>query len=160
MNDPVTVLLGAVGFAMLLAGPILVISGAIGRRQIRRELTDQKISFPEAERLPARLARYAGRSVTTGPQAKAFSEVIANNVHKMTGGRTYSEISAELHAAGGEDEELIELRQLTFMGQTLRASMLTAYQAWALASLVIVLGVLLTGAGCAFLALGATLSTP
>src|SRR5690606_2487745 len=133
MNDllgPATVLLGAVGLAMLAAGPILVINGALGRRQIRRELTDQKISFPEAGRLPARLARHAGRPVTTGPQAKAFSEVIANNVNRMTAGRTYSEISAALHAAGGADEKLIELRQTAFMGQTLRASLLNAYQAW------------------------------
>jgi len=144
------VLLTAVGAAMLTAGPVMVARGRGGRAEIRRELTDQKIVFPEAEKLPPNLARHAGAMVATGPQAKAFADMIGDNVRQATGGRTYSEISAELATRRG-DEKLTALRQTAFMGQTLRASLMSAYQAWHLTTLVIGLGVLLMGVGAALI---------
>ncbi|GGM71344.1 hypothetical protein GCM10010106_17040 [Thermopolyspora flexuosa] len=142
-------LLTVVGAAMLTAGPVMVVRGRSGRAEIRRELADQKIVFPEAEKLPPHLARHAGAAVATGDQAKAFADMIGANVRKATGGRTYSEISAQLAERRG-DEELTALRQTAFMGQTLRASLMSAYQAWHLTTLVI-------GLGLAFMAIGAAL---
>ncbi|GAA2874732.1 hypothetical protein GCM10010517_35480 [Streptosporangium fragile] len=158
MRGLTVALLGAVGVAMLAAGPVMVVRGKEGRDEIRDELRRQTITFPD-KGLPAGLTPYAGRPVTTGPQARAYAQVIGDNVRQATGGRTYSEISAEFMAAGGEDENLAALRQTAFMGETLRASLMGSYQAWQLTSLVIGLGALLTGAGAAFVAAGAALAS-
>lgn len=152
------VLLTAVGAAMLTAGPVMVARGRSGRAEIRRELTDQKIVFPEAEKLPPHLARHAGAMVATGPQAKAFADMIGDNIRQATGGRTYSEISAELAAHRG-DERLTALRQTAFMGQTLRASLMSAYQAWHLTTLVVGLGLVLMSIGAALIMTAAVLAT-
>ncbi|MFF6783751.1 hypothetical protein [Streptomyces sp. NPDC012510] len=149
-------LIAAVGMALGVAGPVMVLRGRSGRKEIRTELAAQKITFPERG-LPAELAIYTGRRVETGPEAHAYAEFIKGNLAHATGGRTYAEISAELHAAGGDDEKLAELRQTAFMGQSLRGSLLSAYQAWHLTTLVMGLGTLLTGAGAALLATAKTL---
>lgn len=152
------VLLTAVGAAMLTAGPVMVARGRGGRAEIRRELTDQKIVFPEAEKLPPKLARHAGAMVATGLQAKAFADMIGDNIRQATGGRTYAEISAELAARRG-DEKLTALRQTAFMGQTLRASLMSAYQAWHLTTLVIGLGLVLMAIGAALVMTAVVLAT-
>lgn len=145
-------LLDAAGVAMLVAGPVLICRGVSGKREIRTELAAQHVSFPDEERrLPPALAVYAGRQVETGPDARAYADMIKSNVSQVTGGRTYAEVTAELHAGGGDDEKLTELRQTAFMGETLRASLMTAYQAWEITTLVTGLGALFSGLGVALL---------
>ncbi|MGR6915657.1 hypothetical protein ACU635_15550 [[Actinomadura] parvosata] len=148
-------LLAAAGTAMVTAGPVMALKGARGRADIRAELRDQSITFPH--RAPTDEA--PGRVVLTGPQARAFAEVIGRNVLAATGGRTYAEVSAELMAAGGDDEALARLRQTAFTGQMPRASLLNAYQAWQVTTLVIGLGALLTVTGAALLAASTLLAT-
>ncbi|WP_432058324.1 hypothetical protein [Streptomyces sp. bgisy022] len=144
-------LLATVGIALCVAGPVMVLRGRSGRKEIRTELAAQKITFPERG-LPAELATHAGRRVETGPEAHAYAELIKGNLAHATGGRTYAEISTECNATGGEDEKLSELRQTAFMGQSLRASLMSAYQAWHLTTLVTGLGAALTGLGAALVA--------
>ncbi|PWI12913.1 hypothetical protein DI272_01175 [Streptomyces sp. Act143] len=144
-------LLGTVGAALAIAGPVMVLRGRSGRKEIRTELTAQKITFPH-HGLPDELADHAGRRVENGPEAYAYAEFIKGNLAHATGGRTYAEITAELHAGGGADEKLAELRRTAFMGQSLRASLMSAYQAWHLTTLVTGLGAALTGLGVALVA--------
>lgn len=146
----IAALTGMAGTALLAAGPVMLLRGAMGRKQIRTELAAQKITFPE-HGLPPQLASYAGRTVETGQTAYAYSELIKDHLNHATGGRTYSEISNELMAgtAGEDEEKLTELRQTAFMGETLRGSLMSAYQAWHLTTLVMGLGGLLTGLGTA-----------
>ena len=144
-------LLTAVGLALGVAGPVMVLRGRGGRNEIRSELAAQKITFPERG-LPVELAARAGCRVETGPDAHAYADFIKGNLARTTGGRTYAEITNELHAAGGDDEKLSALRQTVFMGQSLRASLMSAYQAWHLTTLVTGLGAALTGIGAALLA--------
>ncbi|MFF3942956.1 hypothetical protein [Streptomyces phaeofaciens] len=144
-------LLRAVGAALAVAGPVMVLRGRSGRKEIRSELAAQKITFPDRG-LPAELAAYAGRRLETGPEAHAYAEFIKGNLAHATGGRTYAEITTELHTAGGDDEKLAKLRQTAFMGQSLRASLMSAYQAWHLTTLVTGLGAALTGVGVALVA--------
>lgn len=148
-----TALLLVVGAALLAAGATMTARALAGRQRIRQELTDQRICFPDAGRLPAAFAPYAGLRVRTGGQARAFADLIGTHVARATAGRTYSEITEELHACGGADEDLTELRDTAFMGQSLRASLLSAYQAWQITSLVTGLGGLLASIGLVFLAL-------
>ncbi|MFD1661757.1 hypothetical protein ACFSL4_27055 [Streptomyces caeni] len=146
-NRGADALLKSVGAAMLAAGPVMLWRGRGGRKDIRAKLTAQKIFFPRRG-LPAHLADLAGRPVGTGPQARVFAEMIKGSLARATDGRTYSEITEELHAAG-DDEKPADLRQTAFMGETLRASLMSAYQAWEVTSLVTGLGALLTGLGAA-----------
>jgi hypothetical protein len=143
--------MGLAGVAMLVAGPIMIAQGVNGQEMIKKELASQKISFPEDRaELPAGLQEYAGVQVTTGPQAKAYAEYIKGHIVEATGGRTYSEVSGEWIAGGRKDAELAQLRQTAFMGETLRGSLMSAFQAWQLTWLVIGLGALLVGLGVVF----------
>lgn len=149
------VLLFTAGVVVFAAGTALLVRGQIGRDQIRRELSDQRIVFPAAGDLPPALARYAGSQVTTGGQARAFSELIASHLAHATAGRTYAQIAEEWQANGRSDPRLTQLRETTFVGQTLRGSLLGAYQAWQLTTLVMGLGGLLGVVGLVFAAMGA-----
>lgn len=154
MNEPhrrAAALLGTVGIALSAAGPVMLLRGRSARKEIRTELAAHKITFP-GHGLPAELAPYAGTAVDTGPAAHAYAQFIKGNLAHATGGRTYAEITAELHAAGDDDEKLAKLRHTAFMGQTLRASLMSAYQAWHLTTLVTGLGAALTGLGVALVA--------
>jgi hypothetical protein len=150
-----SLLLLTVGVALVVAGPVMTARALTGRREIERELADQRIVFPPADRLPAELARHARAQVRTGGQARAFATLIATNLASATDGRTYAEISEELHASNGDDQ-LARLRETAFLGQSLRASLLGAYQAWQITVLALCLGALLTAIGLVFLVLAAT----
>jgi len=149
-------LVAITGLAMLVAGPIMIGVGFSGQSQVKQQLTAQQITFPANAKsgLPAAEAGYAGQQVTTGPQSKAFSNMIETHIREATNGLTYSQVSAKYLAAtaakstpaatlatqGGE-------RQTAFMGESLRGSLLSAYQAWEVTYLVIGLGVAFTGIG-------------
>jgi len=152
----ITTLLFAVGAVLLVAGAVMIVRGWDGRHQIERELTDQEIVFPAAEDLPDALAAHAGARVATGELAKAYAELIGVHVAKATAGRTYAQIAGEWQASGRSDERLAMLRETAFMGQTLRGSLLGAYQAWQITTLTIGLGALLGAIGVVFVALGVT----
>jgi hypothetical protein len=132
----------------------MIVRGLAGRREIRAELAQQKILFPDGG-LPDRLVRYAGRQVDSGPTARAFAEMIGHHLAAATGGRTYAAIVDEWQAGGRGDERLTKLRETAFVGQTLRGSLLGAYQAWEITALVIGLGTLCCGLGVAFAAMAA-----
>ena len=145
-------LVDLVGFSLLAAGPVMIARAADARAQLRAELESQRIDFPDHPReLPEGLRHLAGRRVRTGGDARAFSELIKTHLDAATGGRTYAEITAEC-AAGG-DEKLTNLRQTAFTGQTLRAGLMSAYQAANITALVAGLGVLTSGIGASLLAL-------
>ena len=154
------------GFALLLAGPIMIGVGISGQHQVTDQLRAQQISFPADAKagLPAAQAGYAGQQVTTGAQAKAFSDMIETHIKEATGGLTYSQVSAQYMAASADKAtpaatltKLSGLRQTAFMGESLRGSLLSAYQAWQVTYLVIGLGAAFTGLGALAL-LGGTVA--
>lgn len=150
-----SVLLAMAALALIVAGPIMIYKGVDGQSQIRQQLVAQKIAFPAkgSPSLPAGLQSYGGVTVTTGPQAKAYSDMVETHIMKATGGMTYSQVSEEWMAGGMKDATLGQQRQTAFMGESLRSSLLSAYQAWELTYLVIGLGALFTGLGLIFGAL-------
>jgi hypothetical protein len=156
-----TLIAALAGLAMLIAGPIMIFKGFNGQSQIRTELSAQKIVFPAAgsESLPAALQSYAGQSVTTGPQAKAYSDMVETHVLAATSGQTYSQVSGTYQAMTDKTSatalKLSGLRQTAFMGESLRGSLLGAYQAWEVTMLVIGLGALVTGLGIVMFAAAA-----
>jgi hypothetical protein len=152
-----TVLAALAGIAMLVAGPIMIFKGFDGQSQVRHQLSAQKIVFPPkgSEGLPAAQAGFAGQQVKTGPQAKAYADMVETHVLATTGGQTYSQVSSKFMATGATDAKLGALRQTAFMGESLRGSLMGAYQAWEVTWLVIGLGALVTGLGFVFIAIAA-----
>ncbi len=152
------------GFALLIAGPIMIGVGVSGQHQVTDQLKAQRITFPAkgSSSLPAAQAGYAGQQVTTGDQARAFSDMIETHIKEATGGKTYSQVSAEYLTAVADKTtpaatltKLSGLRQTAFMGESLRGSLLSAYQAWQVTYLVIGLGAAFTGLGAVALFGGA-----
>lgn len=149
-------LAAATGLALLIAGPVMIGVGISGQHQVTNQLTAQQITFPANANagLPTAEASYAGQTVTTGPQAKAFSDMIETHIKEATGGKTYSQVSAAYMAASADKTTpaatlttLSGQRQTAFMGESLRGSLLSAYQAWEVTYLVIGLGIAFTGIG-------------
>lgn len=144
------------GVALLIAGPIMIGVGISGQHQVTGQLTAQQITFPAkgSASLPAAEAGYAGQQVTTGPQAKAFSDMIETHIKEATGGKTYSQVSSAYLAAAADKTtpaatltKLSGERETAFMGESLRGSLLSAYQAWEVTYLVMGLGAAFTGIG-------------
>jgi hypothetical protein len=144
-----TMLLALTTVALLIAGPIMIYKGYDGQQQITQQLTAQKIVFPAKGNagLPKSLQSYGGQQVTTGPQAKAYADMVEIHVKEATHGLTYSQVSAKWMAGGSKDTTLAAERQTAFMGESLRGTLMSAYQAWELSWLVIGLGSLLTAIG-------------
>ena len=141
------------GAALVAAGPVMIYEGVHGQHEVRSQLSEQLISFPAkgSSSLPAAQAGYAGRQVTTGPQAKAYADMIETHVKEATGGRTYSQVSAAAMAAPN-DTKLAAEKETAFMGESLRGSLMGAYQAWEVTYLVTGLGLAFLGVGTATLA--------
>lgn len=141
------------GAALIAAGPVMIYEGVHGQHQVTSQLSAQLISFPAkgSAGLPAAQAGHAGQQVTTGPQAKAYADMIETHILEATGGRTYSQVSAAAMAAPN-DTKLAGQKQTAFMGESLRGSLMGAYQAWEVTYLVIGLGVAFLGIGAATVA--------
>jgi hypothetical protein len=109
--------------------------------QVNDQLTMQDITMPEGEALnsvpeedAAVLEEYAGSTLDTGPEAKAYADhYILAHMNESSDGRTYNEVSGEFIAmspeaqASEEGQALSGLRQSLFMGNTLRGLLLYGY---------------------------------
>lgn len=124
---------GIIVLVLAVGGGLLYWGGNFADNMVRDQLSDQRIFFPPAgspaldpETYPG-LQQYAGEAVDSGPKAKAYAdEYIAVHVEESTGGRTYSELSTASRE-NPEDDELAELVQTAFRGETLRGLLLYAW---------------------------------
>jgi hypothetical protein len=144
------------GLALLIAGPVMIGVGISGQHQVTAQLSAQQIAFPANAKagLPPAEAGYGGQNVTTGPEARVFSNMIETHIKEATGGKTYSQVSGAYIAAAANPAtpaatltKLSGERETAFMGESLRSSLLSAYQAWEVTLLVIGLGVAFVGIG-------------
>jgi len=104
--------------------------------QVREQLVQQKITFPEADSKPLNalpeadkkaVAKYAGQQLLTGAQAKVFADnYIAVHLKKSGDGKTYAEVSTAA-LANPSDTKLAAQVQTLFRGETLRGLLLNAY---------------------------------
>ncbi len=132
---------------LALAGLLVVVGGLaswahffIGD-QVEQQLVNQSIVMPEGPALESlsdedreALEPYAGTPLDDGAKARAFADhYILAHMNASSGNRTYEEVSAEFMAlsdeekASPEGQELAQLRQTLFMGNTLRGLLLNAY---------------------------------
>jgi hypothetical protein len=145
------------GIGALIAGGIAIGLGQFIQDNIRDELEAQQISFPaedglsEAEREIDGITDYAGEPLTTGNQAKVYSEYIGLHMSESAEragypGATYAtlggvqrQLRADVTAASeAEDDAALEqaqtdldavtnLRNTMLTGSTLRGNLLSAY---------------------------------
>ena len=124
---------------LVVGGGLLMWGGGFAHDTVTSELTAQKITFTtDTSKLPADLQQYAGVTVTTGPEAKAYSDLISVHVQGIAGGKTYSEVSEEFIAGGMKDEALAAQRTTLFMGETLRGLLLNAFAFWTFGTIAII----------------------
>jgi hypothetical protein len=124
---------------LLVAGGLLTWASSFVGDQVHSQLAMQKITMPDKASLETKsqhavLDKYAGQQMTTGPQAKAFADhYILVHMNAAGGGKTYEEVSGEYIAlsdaqkASPEGQQMAQLRQTLFMGNTLRGLLLDAY---------------------------------
>jgi hypothetical protein len=124
---------------LLVAGGLLTWASTFAGNQVHDQLAMQDITMPAKAQLETKaqhdaLDKFAGQKMTTGAQAKAFSDhYILVHMNAAGGGKTYEEVSGEFiqlsdaAKASPEGQKLGQLRQTLFMGNTLRGELLTAY---------------------------------
>jgi hypothetical protein len=157
-------LVSAAGLVMaavlLTASGLLFWAHSFINDQVRTQLVAEKIFFPKAgsdalsdPAVKPYLSKYAGQQLTTGDQAKAYADhFIAVHLKEMTGGQTYSELSAKSQA-NPSDTKLAGQVQTVFRGETLRGLLLNAYAFATMGSVAFIAAWVALGTGAALLVL-------
>src|SRR5215472_296762 len=160
------------GVVLLAVGGLLLWGSAYVHNTVQGQLAAQQITFPPASAfahpaaggeitpsmIPA-VSQYAGQQLLTGQQAEVYADhFIAQHITDMTGGKTYSQLSAA-SMAQPNNTKLAGLVAAVFKGETLRSMLLNAYGWWKVSQITFIGSLIAFGlAGLAFLASLAGLS--
>lgn len=133
----------ALALVLLVAGGLLTWANSFVADQVKQQLSAQHITMPEEAALETQeqkdaLLQYAGQPLETGDQARAYADqYILVHMNQSSNNRTYSQVSGEFtggctgdnaaKATTEECQELGQLRQSLFMGNTLRGLLLYGY---------------------------------
>ena len=159
----------SLGIVLLAAGGLLLWGSAYVHNTVQGQLAAQQITFPPAsafahpkagtEITPAMIpsvSQYAGQQLLTGQQAEAYADhFIAVHITDMSGGKTYSQLSAESQAQPG-NTQLAALVSTVFKGETLRSMLLNAYGWWKVSQITYIISLVSFGLG-ALAAIGSAL---
>jgi hypothetical protein len=149
-----------VAVVLIVLGGLAVFGGNFGRQNVTDRLAPEKVFFaPLSAMSPeekASVGDFAGQQVTTGPQAEAFSRYIAGHLEFVNDGKTYAETSAAARVEGLDPQVAADLSakaDTLFKGEMLRSTMLNAYGWWTVATIALIAGYVMIGAGIILLAL-------
>ena len=154
--------------AMLLVGGLAWWAYAFTTTNVKNELAQQQIFFPEADSpglnaLPAAdkaaVSKYAGQQLLTGAQAKVFANnYIAVHLSEVAGGKTYAQVSGAA-LADPTNAKLQGQANTLFKGETLRGLLLgDAYAFWTVGHIAqIVAVVMFVAAGLTLVAIAVVL---
>jgi hypothetical protein len=149
-----------VAVALIVLGGLAVFGGNFGRQNVTDRLAPEKVFFaPLSAMSPeekASVGDFAGQQVTTGPQAEAFSRYIAGHLEFVNDGKTYAETSAAARVEGLDPQVAADLSakaDTLFKGEMLRSTMLNAYGWWTVATIALLAGYVMLGAGIILLVL-------
>ena len=148
------------GVVLLVAGGLLLWGSAYIHNTVQGQLAAQQISFPPAaafqhpkagtEITPSMIpsvSQYAGQQLLTGQQAEAYADhFIAVHIQNMTGGKTYSQLSAA-SLAQPNNTQLVTLVNTVFKGETLRSMLLNAYGWWKVSQIAYIVSLVAFGLG-------------
>ena len=158
------------GFAaavlLAVAGGLLLWGSAYVHNTVQNQLAAQQIYFPSQaafahpvaggeitpNMIPS-VSQYAGQQLLTGQQAEAYADhFIAQHITDMSGGKTYSQLSAA-SMAQPNNTQLAGQVATVFKGETLRSMLLNAYGWWKVSQITFIGSLIAFGlAGLAFLA--------
>ena len=156
----------AVAVILLAAGGLLLWGSTYVHNTVQGQLSAQQIFFPPraafahpvagTEITPSMIpsvSQYAGQQLLTGQQAEAYADhFIAQHIINMSGGKTYSQLSAE-SLAQPNNTKLAGLVSTVFKGETLRSMLLNAYGWWKVSQITFIASLIAFGlAGLTFLA--------
>jgi len=152
--DAVLIAFGAViAVVLVVAGGLLTWGHNFSSDYVTKELSSQRVSFPDAAGLKAEgrddLAKWASHSVTTGDEAQAYASYIDGHLAKIAAGATFADLGTPERAAkaavtaavaANQPQATIDTlqadatkitgqRDSLFKGETLRGLLLSAY-AW------------------------------
>jgi hypothetical protein len=125
---------------LLVAGGLLTWGHGFVNSNVHDQLAQQQIYFPPkaafahpkagGEITPSMIpsvSQYAGQQLLTGDQAKVYADdFIAVHLSEMPYGGIYAKISAA-SMASPSNAKLADLKQVSFLGTTLRGLLLEAY---------------------------------
>jgi hypothetical protein len=153
-----------VGVVLLAAAALLFYAHSYVHNQVADQLKEQQITFPAAgskaiTSLPPadqnQISQYAGQTMQTGAQAKAFADhYIKVHLSEVADGQTYAQISGKA-LANPDDQQLAGQVQTLFRGETLRGLLLNAYAFDTMATVAWIAAWISTAAGILLLLLAA-----
>jgi hypothetical protein len=145
---------------LLIAGGLLLWGSAYVHNTVQGQLASQQIYFPPASAfahpkagteitpnmIPS-VSQYAGQQLLTGQQAEAYADhFIAQHVTDMSGGLTYSQLSAKA-IAQPNNTQLSGQVATVFKGETLRSMLLNAYGWWKVSQITYIIALTAFGLG-------------
>ena len=150
----------AAAVILLAAGGLLMWGSAYVHNTVQGQLASQQIFFPPkaafahakagTEITPNMIplvSQYAGEQLLTGQQAEAYADhFIAQHIYDMSGGKTYSQLSAE-SIAQPKNTQLTGLVNTVFKGETLRSMLLNAYGWWKVSQITYIASIAAFSAG-------------
>ncbi len=152
------------GFALaailFAAGGLLLWGSAYVHNEVHSQLASQQIFFPPkaafahakagTEITPSMIpsvSQYAGQQMVTGQQAESYADnFIAVHIANMTGGKTYSQLSAAA-IAQPNNAKLTGLVATVFKGESLRSMLLNAYGWWKVSQITYIAALVAFGLG-------------
>jgi hypothetical protein len=150
----------ALAAVLLIAGGLLLWGSAYVHNTVQGQLASQQITFPPAaafahpkvgseitpNMIPS-VSQYAGQQMLTGQQAEAYADhFIAQHIADMSGGKTYSQLSAE-SLTQPNNTQLAGLVNTVFKGETLRSMLLNAYGWWKVSQITYIASLVAFGLG-------------
>jgi uncharacterized membrane protein YraQ (UPF0718 family) len=153
----IIILQAIVGVVLAFVAGVAYWASDFTHSYVHDQLAAQKISFPakgsaalDPKEFPD-LQQYAGQALDSGPKAKAYANgFIGRHLEKVSGGQTYSQVSAQAQA-NPSDQKLAGQVETLFKGETLRSILLNAWGWWTVGSyaLYAAVGLTLAAAGVA-----------
>ena len=155
-NSHLAVIAGfAVAVILLAAGGLLIWGSTYVHNTVQGQLAAQQIFFPPkaafatakagTEITPSMIpsvSQYAGQQLLTGQQAEAYADhFIAVHITTMSGGKTYSQLSAE-SLAQPNNTQLAGLVNTVFKGESLRSMLLNAYGWWKVSQIIYIAAII------------------
>jgi TRAP-type C4-dicarboxylate transport system permease small subunit len=152
------------GFALaailLAAGGLLLWGSTYTHNMVHNQLAAQQIYFPPkaafahpkagTEITPSMIpsvSQYAGQQLVTGQQAQSYADnFIAVHITNMTGGKTYSQLSAAALAQPNNTKLAGEVA-VVFKGETLRSILLNAFGWWKVSQITYIASLIAFGLG-------------
>jgi hypothetical protein len=160
-NSHLAVIAGfALSAVLLVAGGLLLWGSTYTHNMVHNQLAAQKIYFPPkaafahpkagTEITPSMIpsvSQYAGQQLVTGQQAQSYADnFIAVHITNMTGGKTYSQLSAAALAQPNNTKLAGEVA-VVFKGETLRSILLNAFGWWKVSQITYIAALIAFGLG-------------